>query len=135
LEIVKAYLEIERLRLGPRLEVQINVDDSALAVMIPILSIQPLVENAIKHGIAAKPGPGLLALSATMAGDELRVTVEDNGLGLAASGDTAGAGVGLSNVSRRLQLCFGPDADISIDSSPQGTKVQFAIPLAHAVHT
>jgi hypothetical protein len=134
LEIVKAYLEIERLRLGPRLEVRINVDDAALPVLIPILSIQPLVENAIKHGLSSKPGPGLLGLRATILDDELRIFVEDNGLGLDASTDNSGSGVGLANVRRRLQLCFGPDADILIDSSSEGTKVQFAIPLAKPVH-
>jgi len=135
LEIVKAYLEIERLRLGPRLEVQIDVDAAALPVLIPILSIQPLVENAIKHGLAAKPGAGLLGLRATILDDELRIAIEDNGLGLdASSGDNSGSGVGLANVRRRLQLCFGPDADILIESSPEGTKVQFAIPLAKPVH-
>lgn len=135
LEIVKAYLEIERLRLGPRLEVQIDVDAAALPVLIPILSIQPLVENAIKHGLAAKPGPGLLVLRAIISNDELSITVEDDGLGLHASpNNNSGAGVGLANVKRRLQLCFGPDADILIDSSRLGTKVQFAIPLAKPVH-
>ena len=134
LEIVKAYLEIERLRLGPRLEVRINVDDAALPVLIPILSIQPLVENAIKHGLSSKPGPGLLGLRATILDDELRIFVEDNGLGLDASTDNSGSGVGLANVRRRLQLCFGPDADILMDSSSEGTKVQFAIPLAKPVH-
>jgi len=134
LEIVKAYLEIERLRLGPRLEVHIDVDSAALPILIPILSIQPLVENAIKHGLAAKPGPGLLILRATISHDELSITVEDDGLGLnASSNNKSGAGVGLANVKRRLQLCFGPDADILIDSSPDGTKVQFAIPLAKPV--
>jgi two-component system LytT family sensor kinase len=135
LEIVKAYLEIERLRLGPRLEVQIDVDAAALPVLIPILSIQPLVENAIKHGLSAKPGPGLLVLRATISNDELSIIVEDDGLGLqAAASNNPGAGVGLANVKRRLQLCFGPDADILIDSGPEGTKVQFAIPLAKPVH-
>src|SRR4029077_5002550 len=60
LKIVKAYLDIERLRLGTRLEIEIDVDEAALKVLIPILSIQPLVENAIKHGLSTKPGPGLL---------------------------------------------------------------------------
>jgi two-component system LytT family sensor kinase len=131
LEIVKAYLEIERLRLGPRLEVRIDVDDAALPVLIPILSIQPLVENAIKHGLSSKPGPGLLGLRATILDGELRILVEDNGLGL--NTENPGPGVGLTNVKRRLQLCFGPDADILIDSSSEGTKVQFAIPLAKPV--
>jgi hypothetical protein len=134
LEIVRAYLEIERLRLGPRLEVRIHVDDAALPVLIPILSIQPLVENAIKHGLSSKPGPGLLGLRVTMLDDELQIAVEDNGLGLDGSTDNSGSGVGLANVKRRLQLCFGPDADILIDSSSDGTKVQFAIPLAKPVH-
>ncbi len=134
LEIVRAYLEIERLRLGPRLEVQIHVDDAALPVLIPILSIQPLVENAIKHGLSSKPGPGLLGLRVAMLDDELQIAVEDNGLGLDSSTDNSGSGVGLANVKRRLQLCFGPDADILIDSSSEGTKVQFAIPLAKPVH-
>lgn len=133
LEIVKAYLEIERLRLGPRLEVRIDVDEAALGILIPILSIQPLVENAIKHGLSAKSGPGLLGLRVTVLDEELCIAVEDNGLGLNASGNS-GTGVGLANVKRRLQLCFGPDADILIDSSSQGTKVQFAIPLAKPVH-
>ena len=132
LEIVKAYLEIERLRLGPRLEVRIDVDDAALPVLIPILSIQPLVENAIKHGLSSKPGPGLLGLRATILNDELRIAVEDNGLGL--NTENPGPGVGLTNVKRRLQLCFGPDAEILIHSSSEGTKVQFAIPLAKPVH-
>ena len=137
LEIVKAYLEIERLRLGPRLEVRIHIDEEALPVLIPILSIQPLVENAIKHGLSAKPGPGLLDLRAAIVNDELRISVEDNGVGLGVpinGSDKTGTGVGLANVQRRLQLCFGPDADILIDSSSHGTKVHFTIPLGNAVH-
>ena len=134
LEIVKAYLEIERLRLGPRMEVRIDVDAAALPVLIPILSIQPLVENAIKHGLASKPGPALLGLRATILDDELRIAVDDNGLGMDASPNRSGSGVGLANVRRRLQLCFGPDADMLIDSNSHGTKVQFAIPLAKPVH-
>jgi two-component system LytT family sensor kinase len=134
LEIVKAYLDIERLRLGSRLEVQIEVDEAALPVMIPILSIQPLVENAIKHGLSAKPGSGLLCLRATMLEDELRIAVEDTGPGMSSLGSGSGTGVGLANVKRRLQLCFGPDADIVIQSSAEGTRVQFAIPLGKLVH-
>ena len=64
LHIVKAYLEVERLRLGEKLRVEIDVDPETLTVPIPILSIQPLVENAVKHGIAPKPGGGLVQLEA-----------------------------------------------------------------------
>jgi two-component system LytT family sensor kinase len=136
LEIVKAYLDIERLRLGSRLGVYLDVDESALPMLIPILSIQPLVENAIKHGISIKAGPGTLRLQVKTRADGLLVTVEDSGVGMGGGvPERAGAGLGLSNVRRRLQLCFGPDATLDIESSSNGTKVQFAIPLAKAVQT
>ncbi len=138
IEIVKAYLDIERLRLGSRLAVDLDVDDAALPLLIPILSIQPLVENAIKHGISGKAGPGLLRLRAKARPDGLLVTVEDSGAGMGGQfPERAGAdtGVGLSNVKRRLQLCFGPDATLDIESGPDGTKVQFAIPVAKEAQT
>jgi signal transduction histidine kinase len=132
LEIVKAYLDIERLRLGSRLAVEIDVDPPALDVLIPILSIQPLVENAIKHGVSQKPGPGFVRLRAKANDNVLRIAVEDSGPGLHEDKGTReedGAGVGLQNVKRRLELCFGPGADLKIDSGPAGTKVQFSVPL------
>lgn len=133
LEIVKSYLDIERLRLGPRLETRIDIDEAALAVQIPVLCIQPLVENAIKHGVAPRAGPGLISVTANVIDDEkLLIAVEDNGAGVAGLGpsqDRSGAGVGLANVRRRLELCFGPQADLVIDSGPAGTRAQFAIPL------
>ena len=138
LEIVKAYLDIERLRLGSRLGVDLDIDDSALPLLIPILSIQPLVENAIKHGISGKAGPGLLRLQVKVRDDGLLVTVEDSGVGGAghvADRADAHTGLGLSNVRRRLQLCFGPAATLDIEIGPNGTKVQFAIPLAKAVQS
>jgi two-component system, LytTR family, sensor kinase len=132
LQIVKAYLDIERLRLGPRLDVEIDIDEPALAVLIPILSVQPLVENAIKHGLSTIPGPGLLSLTAKMTNGELRITVEDTGRGFGGQSDLTGkarSGVGLANVKRRLRLCYGPETDLSIESSSLGTKVEFAIPV------
>ena len=130
LQIVRAYLEIERLRLGPRLETRIEIDDRALTAPIPILSIQPLVENAIKHGVAAKAGPGRLELSAVAEDGRVRIAVRDTGPGMHAdSAARNGRGVGLSNVRRRLQLCFGPEAELAIQSSENGTSVEFAVPL------
>jgi two-component sensor histidine kinase len=132
LEIVKSYLEIERLRLGPRLETRIEVDEAALSVQIPVLCIQPLVENAIKHGLAPKAGRGLLSVMVKTVDWEVVIEVHDTGNGISSfdpSQDRSGAGVGLANVRRRLQLCFGAHADLTIDSGPTGTRVQFAIPL------
>ena len=134
-KIVKAYLEIERLRMGPRLQTMIQVAKDAEQTMIPILSIQPLVENAIKHGLSMRPDEGWLRLTATQLNGILTVIVEDSGSGTAgnpAAGGVNGAGVGLANVTRRLQLCFGPSAGVSMVQGEFGTKVQFSVPLGKA---
>jgi two-component system, LytTR family, sensor kinase len=129
LHIVKAYLEVERLRLGQKLHVEIEVEQSALDAPIPILSIQPLVENAVKHGIAPKPEGGFVRLKIRLdpRGD-LSVLVCDTGGGFA--GVRSRSGVGLDNVTRRLQLCYGADARLSIESDSHGSAVGFSIPAA-----
>jgi LytS/YehU family sensor histidine kinase len=133
LKIVRAYLEIERLRLGPRLQTMIQVDQDAEQTLIPVLSVQPLVENAIKHGVATRPDEGWLRVTAHVADGALNIAVEDSGASPPSNADEAhssGAGVGLANVSRRLQLCFGQDSDVKMLHGPFGTKVQFSVPVS-----
>ena len=133
LKIVEAYLDIERLRLGPRLQTLIQVDQGAERTLIPILSVQPLVENAVKHGLANCPDPGWLRLSANLSEGALTITVEDRGASAPdqpAVESTAGTGVGLANVTRRLQLCFGPEAGVTVMRGPFGTQARFSVPLA-----
>jgi two-component system LytT family sensor kinase len=134
LHIVKAYLAVEHLRLGEKLRVEIDVDPEALTVPIPILSIQPLVENAVKHAISPKPGGGMVRIEARMEERALRVAVRDTGAGFTRDGSKSGVGpgVGLENVTRRLQLCYGPDARIAIDSDAGGSVVSFSIPAPAA---
>ncbi len=129
LRIIKAYLEIEALRLGDRLTTELDVTEPALAVLIPVLSIQPLVENAVKHGVATKAGPGRVLLHARTRQGVLHVTIEDRALGHsgpAASHD--GFGVGLANVRRRLNLSYGPEASLNVSYGPQGSVVTLSIP-------
>lgn len=127
LHIVRAYLDVERLRLGDKLRVEIEVEDGALAAPIPILSIQPLVENAVKHGIAPKPEGGVVRLDIRFdSRGALRVAVSDTGGGF--SGVRSKSGVGLENVTRRLQLCYGTEARVTIESNSRGTAVSFAVP-------
>ncbi len=130
LKIVQAYLEIEALRLGDRLETELLISESARSAMIPILSIQPLVENAVKHGISGKSGGGRVSLKAETDSRGLRVTVEDTGIGFERSSRNhqGGTSVGLENVRRRLLLCHGPEADLHIQSSNSGSKVTFFLP-------
>ena len=101
MKIVTAYLEIERLRLGPRLNTAIQVDQSCEQTPIPILSIQPLVENAIKHGIAASAEEGWLRLTVTASDDEMTVAVEDSGCGDGRTGR-----VGCEGRRRRIGECY-----------------------------
>jgi two-component system, LytTR family, sensor kinase len=128
LHIVKAYLEIERLRLGEKLRMEIDVAPESLSTPIPVLSIQPLVENAVKHGIAPLPHGGLVRISARQtAAGTLEIRVSDTGSGFA---QPATGGIGLENVTRRLELCYGPGTRLEIESGSGGTAVSFAIPAA-----
>jgi two-component system LytT family sensor kinase len=134
LQIVRAYLQIEMLRLGDKLKSEIDVDESAERALIPVLSIQPLVENAVKHGVAARSTPGSVRIRARMGPGGILVEVSDSGAGFRGSPrTTAGAGIGLENVRQRLKLCYGEATSLSIDSTDRGSIVSFLVPLSHAV--
>ena len=131
IRIVEAYLEIEALRLGTRLTSEIDIDPRVRREPIPILSIEPLVENAVKHGIASRSEPGHVRVSARLEAGVIAIRVEDSGRGFQDSADKSqGAGVGLDNVRRRLQLCYGDTTLLQISSSPAGTTVGFGVPVA-----
>ena len=131
LRIIRAYLEVERLRLGPKAAHRNRSGAGGAARSpIPVLSIQPLVENAVKHGIAPSQEGGLVRIEArcTAAG-ALQIRVHDTGAGFA---NTGSGGIGLENVTRRLELCYGPEARLDIRSGADGTEVSLAIPMAAA---
>jgi two-component system, LytTR family, sensor kinase len=131
LRIIEAYLEIEALRLGDRLTTQLDVPESAKSVLIPALSVQPLVENAVKHGIANRPGGGSVRLRVEETASGLLIAVEDTGPGFPdknANGH-GGLGVGLENVRRRLTLCFGTETRLHIRTGENGSLVWFVLPL------
>jgi LytS/YehU family sensor histidine kinase len=128
MRIVRAYLEVEGARFGGRLETAIQADDAALETLIPILSVQPLVENAVKHGIAPHPEPGYVHVRAAREGGTLRVTVENSGGD--SSGANAGPGVGMQNVRRRLEICYGSAARLELAFHGNRTVVELLLPLA-----
>jgi sensor histidine kinase YesM len=127
--IVRAYLEIEQLRLGSRLQVEIDVDPAALNVEVPVLSIQPLVENAVRHGVAARPGNGFVAMRIQAVGRSVRIEIVNSGGFRLATGGNGGTGVGLANVRRRLTLCFGAAGELDIKSDDDLTRVSFLVPM------
>jgi two-component system LytT family sensor kinase len=131
LRIVRAYLEIEQLRLGDKLSTVINVDDAALHATIPLLSVQPLVENAVKHGVAPRTGTGFVRLDITSRLNVLTVTVSNSGEcdSSALTTSSADGGIGLSNVRRRLELCYGEESSFVAEVEDGITTVGFLLPL------
>jgi hypothetical protein len=133
LGIVRAYLEIEELRLGPRLHSELAIDDSALHAAIPMLSIQPLVENAVKHGVAPRAGTGFVRLAIRADAGGVFVEVANSGecdaRALENPGGENPGGIGLSNVRRRLTLCYGDESRFEARSADGVTTVGFKVPL------
>jgi two-component system, LytTR family, sensor kinase len=128
LQIVRSYLEIEQLRIGDRLRVEFDVDEAALHVPVPVLSVQPLVENAVKHGVAPSADPGYVHVRIQLHGRELRISVENSNSH--ATADVTSTGMGLQNVRRRLEICYGPGAVLRLVPDPQKTTAEICIPLA-----
>ncbi|OBZ10643.1 hypothetical protein A8L34_18845 [Bacillus sp. FJAT-27264] len=133
LELVQSYLALEKARFNERLQVELNLEGD-LRTMIPPLSIQPLVENAINHGIMKKESGGVVKVSVTQSDDHVRIEVTDNGVGVTkerlslALSDSEGGRVGMKNINRRLLMLYGEG--LQIESVPmQGTTVSFRIPM------
>jgi hypothetical protein len=130
LAFLQAYLEIEEIRFGPRLRVGMHVAPEARGASVPYLLLQPLVENAIRHGIAARDQAGHLAIRAGRANGVLRLQVEDDGPGLRAKPDTLRQGVGLANTRARLQQLYGDDHRFELGNRPGGgVQVLVEIPF------
>lgn len=121
MEFAQRYLEIEQTRFQDRLSVKIEVDPAALDALAPSLLLQPLVENALRHGIARHAGAGLLEIRARREGDKLRLQVRDNGPGLQtdANGEMV-KGVGLSNTRARLDQLYGSAHSFEIGNAEEG---------------
>jgi signal transduction histidine kinase len=128
IELVCAYLDIERARYEERLDVDIDVPPSAHGIALPPLLLQPLVENAVKHGIAPQLRGGLVRISASVTQGLLHVIVEDSGTGF--EKDTRSrTGVGLRNVEDRLRAQYGDAARLDIRSAPgRGTRIKLTLP-------
>ena len=132
LEFVRSYLEIEHARFEERLRVAIDVPEDTLDLAVPTLLLQPLVENAVKHGIAARRAGGDIRLSARRRAQALWIAVEDSGAGFDVAAAMAGTGVGLSSVRDRLRVHYGALATLEIHSTPgHGTRVELVLPARH----
>ncbi len=134
LEFLTCYLEIERVRFQDRLTTSVEVDTAALDAPVPNLILQPIVENALRHGIAQTRGPGRVEISAKRENGSLRIRVRDNGPGLAAitrPDDGLKEGLGLSNTRARLEQLYGAAHRFELENAPGGgLLVTLEIPAA-----
>ncbi|MFC7330353.1 sensor histidine kinase [Marinactinospora rubrisoli] len=137
LRSIDRYLALERARFGERLRMTVRVAPEVLPVKVPFLCLQPLVENAIRHGIEGKPGAGQVSVTARDAGAEAHISVEDDGIGMdpdrlraILSGQADGSsGIGLANVDERLRNMFGDAYGLVIETGPgAGTRVNLRFP-------
>jgi signal transduction histidine kinase len=129
LGFVRTYLALERLRLGDRLRVVEEIDPDALECLVLGFSLQPLVENAIRHGIAPRAGDGTLRIAADIVGDQLVLEVADDGAGADGARVAEASGVGLSAVRQRLETRWGTGARMEIVTAPHnGFLVRLTVP-------
>lgn len=136
LRSIERYLVLEKARFGDRLRVVTRIAPEVLSVTLPFLSVQPLVENAVRHGLEAKAGVGTITVIALDSGTECVITIEDDGVGVepdkvrsALTGQTAGGSVGLGNVDERMRTVYGNEYGIVIETAPGlGTKVTMRVP-------
>lgn len=133
LEFLRCYLEIERVRFQDRLTVTMNIDAETLEARVPNLILQPIVENAIRHGIVSRIAPGQIEISASLIVDALQLRVKDNGPGLGSAGGGRAIvkeGLGLANTRARLAQMYGAAHKFEMSDAPEGgLQVTLTIPF------
>jgi LytS/YehU family sensor histidine kinase len=135
LSFLDHFLEIQQTRFGERLRVERQVDTALLAAYVPTLILQPLVENAIRHGVEPHPGPGVIAIAARREGEGLRLTVRDNGAGPKPAARER-EGIGLANTRARLEQLYGATARLRFSAAAEGYTAELEIPYhEHPSHT
>lgn len=139
---IHSYLELERARFGDRLRVTLQIAPETLATVIPFLSVQPLVENAVRHGLEPGEGGGEIRIASRDDGTHTEITVEDDGVGMDPDGLRAtltagddGVHVGLRNVDTRLRQLYGADGGLVVETNTgAGTLVRMRVPKSQPQH-
>jgi two-component system LytT family sensor kinase len=131
---VERYLRLEQARFGERMRVSVDVDPDILPAAVPVLSVQPLVENAVRHGVESRPEGATVEIHGRSIGSDVQLTIRDDGVGiepdaLASALAGAGRGIGLWNVQSRLQATFGEGYGLEVRPLPTaGTEVIVTLP-------
>ncbi|HEX8638560.1 MAG TPA: histidine kinase, partial [Pyrinomonadaceae bacterium] len=131
LDFVRKYLEIQQTLLDERLEIKWNIAPETLDACVPNMFLQPLVENSIRHGITPKEDGGWIEVISQREGEQLEISVKDNGLGISSNGNkTSGGGIGLSNTRARLQHLYGEAHKFQLSEPTEGgVLISMVIPF------
>jgi LytS/YehU family sensor histidine kinase len=131
LAILRLYAQIQQVRFGDRLRITWDVDDETLDAAVPHMILQPILENALKHGLEAHSEAGKIVISSRIEGNNLSLAIRDDGPGIQAPSARRGAGLGLLNVRDRLAQLHGEKQSLEVTAAPQGgTLVTICIPLS-----
>src|SRR5262245_57899069 len=129
LEYLKLYLSIEQLRFSDRLRVDFDVDPELLEAAVPHMGLQPIVENAIRHGVGARATAGMIAIRAYRHGENLHLSVSDDGPGFSGACASGGMGLGLANTRARLKQLYGENAELrTVSGAAGGANVTMVLP-------
>jgi sensor histidine kinase YesM len=128
LDFIRAYLDIEQMRLGERLTVEWDIDQEVKGVKVPTLLLQPLVENAVQHGIAVSNIPGTVRIQARRENGFLQLEVQDSGPGFDQRNPRPNPGIGLKNTEARLQTIFGDKHRFELIND-RGLLVRVCLPM------
>ena len=132
LELMRRYIDIEQVRFGERLSINVSVEEVTWTALVPPLMLQPVVENAIRHAVSLRAEGGRVSVNARRVADRLHVTVEDDGPGIetTSAATVNGNGIGLANVRERLRYLYGDAHRFTLDRGPLGgVRVRFDLPF------
>ena len=128
IEFVHCWLDIEHARFGERLRTSIDVTPDALPALLPTLVLQPLVENAVKHGVLSREAGGTIGLRIVTEGARLRITISDSGQATDAERKPR-RGIGMSNTAKRLAELYGAAAEVAFSATDHGGVTMVVLPL------
>ena len=127
--LVRHYLDLIKIRMAERLQYTLTMSSHLASVPLAPMLLQPIVENAIKHGLEPKIEGGMVSVDARSEGGRMLVTVEDNGLGFSEFADSKGTGVGLANLRERLAVLYDGRGTLDIADAKPGTRIRISVPL------